>query len=152
MDAYQRLRPNTEIEACDCGTINGLLLVDLLSDNPLHCDFCRKEVDPERLQLSVEETESVAAWFSVADALYRLWLDSGEYERYAKQCLLDPNGEVNRHGLAIANMLSSRIPTRMWFFSDIDDGIPTTCPICLHVLDGEVKWGSGRCQSCAIHM
>jgi hypothetical protein len=152
MDAYQRLRPNTEIEACDCRAINGLLLVDLLSDNPLHCDFCRKEVDPERLQLSVEETESVARWFSVADALYRLWLDSGEYEIYAKKCMLDPNGQVNRDGLTIANMLSARIPTRLWFFSDTDDGTPTTCPICSKVLDGEVKWGSGRCQSCAIHM
>ena len=55
MDAYQRLRPNTDIEACDCTAIRSLLLVDLLSDNPLHCDFCRKEVAPERLQLSVEE-------------------------------------------------------------------------------------------------
>jgi len=152
MDAYQRLRPNTEIEACDCGTMNGLLLVDLLSDNPLHCDFCRKEVDPERLQLSVEETESIARWFSVADALYRLWLDSAEYEIYAKKCLLDPNGQVNRDGLSIANMLSSRIPTRLWFFSDTDDGSPTPCPISFRVLDTEVKWGSGNCQSCALRL
>jgi hypothetical protein len=84
MDSYHKLRPLTEIEACECATVNGLFLVDILSDNPLHCDFCRKEVDPERLQLTVEETDSVANWFMAASALYRLWLHSGEYEDYAK--------------------------------------------------------------------
>jgi len=152
MDSYQRLRPRTDIEACDCPAVNGLLLVDLLTDNPLHCDFCRKEVDAERLQLTVEETEAVASWFSSADALYRLWLDSGEYEMYAKSCLLDPKGQVNRDGIAVARMLSSRIPTRLWFFSDTDDGIPSKCPICSGLLDPEVKWGTGKCQSCQIHM
>jgi hypothetical protein len=152
MDAYQRLRPNTEIQACDCATVNGLLLVDLLTDNPLHCEFCRKEVDPERLGLSVEEVESVASWFSVADALYRLWLDSGEYEIYAKRCLVDPKSQVNKDGLRVANMLSAKIPTRLWFFSDTDDGIPSSCPVCSQRLDEEVKWGSGRCPNCAIQL
>jgi hypothetical protein len=152
MEAYQRLRPNSIIEACECPSVNGLLLVDLLTDNPLHCDFCRKEVDPERLQLSVEETESIAAWFSAADALFRLWLDSGEYESYAKSCMLDPQGQVNRDGLAIAEMLSKRVPTRWWFFSDTDDGVPIRCPMCSELLDTEVKWGTGRCRTCAIHL
>jgi len=77
MNAYDRLRPWTEIEACECASISGLFLVDLLTDNPLHCDFCRREVDPERLNLTVDEAEAVAAWFSTATALYRLWLASG---------------------------------------------------------------------------
>ena len=152
MDAYQRLRPWTDIEACDCPSLKGLLLVDLLTDNPLHCDVCRKEVDPDRLQLTVEETETVASWFSSADALYRLWLDSGEYEVYAKSCLLDPKGQVNRDGIAVARMLSSRIPTRLWFFSDTDDGVPRNCPICSEPLSLEVIWGTGMCKLCQIHM
>jgi len=56
MDAYDKLRPWTEIESCECGSVSGLFLVDLLTDNPLHCEFCRKEVDPERLALTTEET------------------------------------------------------------------------------------------------
>ena len=153
MEAYQKLRPNLNIEGCECPSVNGLLLVvDLLTDNPLHCDFCRKEVDPERLQLSVEETESIACWFSAADALFRLWLDSGEYESYAKSCMLDPNGQVNRDGLKIAEMLSARVPTRWWFFYDTDDGVPTRCPMCSELLDTEVEWGTGRCRTCAIHV
>jgi hypothetical protein len=102
MDAYQRLRPWTTIEACECSGLKSLLLVDLLTDNPLHCGFCRREVAPERLQLTAEETDQIAHWFSAADALYKLWLHSGEYEAYAKSRLLDPNGEVNVKGLELA--------------------------------------------------
>jgi len=102
MDAYQKLRPWTEIEACRCGSVAGLFLVDLLTDNPIHCSDCRREVDPARVQLTVEETELVAHWYSAASALYRLWLNSGEYEDYAKARLIDPEGQVNREGLHVA--------------------------------------------------
>ena len=152
MDVYNKLRPWTEIEACECASVEGLFIVDLLTDNPLHCDFCRKEVDPERLKLTLEETEAVARWFSVASALYRLWLDSGEYEEYAKARLLDPNGQVNSDGLEVARTLSARIPTRLWFFHDTDDGEPANCPVCRSELDTDVKWGTGRCPKCPIHL
>src|SRR6266446_2606861 len=102
MNAYDRLRPWTQIESCECDSVNGLFLVDILTDNPLQCDSCRKEVDPERLALTTEETESVARWYAAATALYQLWLDSGEYEEYAKARLLDPNGQVTRDGLKLA--------------------------------------------------
>jgi hypothetical protein len=66
-----------EIESCECAEVQTLLLVDLLTDNPLHCGFCRKEVDPARLELTAAETEDVAGWFSVASsllqALARFW-------------------------------------------------------------------------------
>ena len=152
MDAYNKLRPWTEIEACACASVEGLFLVDLLTDNPLHCDSCRREVDPERLKLSVEETEAVAGWFSAASSLYRLWLDSGEYEDYAKARLLDPNGQVNRDGLEVARALSARVPTRLWFFHDTDDGEPANCPVCRSELDMDVKWGTGKCPKCPIQL
>jgi hypothetical protein len=146
------LRPWTGIEACECASVKGLFLVDMQSDNPLHCDFCRKEVDPERLQLTIEETESVARWFRAYSSLYKLWLHSGEYEEYAKARLLDPKGQVNRDGLEVARTLSSRIPTRLWFFFDTDDGEPTHCPVCCNPLNTDVKWGTGMCVSCRIQV
>jgi len=139
-DAYQRLRPSTDIERCECASAESLLLIDLLSDNPIHCDYCRKEIDPERLQLTAEETHYIAHWFGAASALYRLWLDSGEYEQYAKQRLLDPQGQINIAGREIARKLSEKWPTRFWFFHDTDDGEPTQCPICQNPLDEDVKW------------
>ena len=152
MDAYRKLRPWTDIEACECISIGGLLLVDLSTDNPIHCSECRREVDPERLRLTAEETEAVAGWFSAASALYRLWLDSGEYEEYAQAALRDPRGQVNRDGLDVARKLSAKIPTRLWFFRITDAEEPTNCPVCGRELDTNVKWGTGRCPDCPIQM
>jgi hypothetical protein len=152
MDAYDKLRPWTEIEACQCPTVSGLVLVDLLTDNPIHCNDCRKEVAPERIQLTSEETESIARWYSAASALYRLWLDSGEYEEYAKARLLDPDGQINRDGRKIAAALSQRIPTKHWFFHDTNDNEPTHCPVCSKPLDTSAKFGTGICESCHVQI
>ena len=151
MNSYDMLRPWTDIESCECAEVNGLLLVDLLTDNPIHCDACRCEVDPERIHLTTEETESIARWHMAASALYRLWLHSGEYESNAKECLLNPNGQINQDGREIAKMLSKKLPTRLWFFHDADDGTPEKCPVCCKPLDVDVEWGSGKCVACCIH-
>lgn len=152
MNSYDKLRPWRDIESCECETVSALVLVDLLTDNPIHCAICRREVDPERISLTTDETESIAHWFSAASALYRLWLHSGEYENYAKQRLLDPNGQVNVEGRQLAQALSARIPTQLWFFYDTDDGEPTTCPVCCNALDTDVKWGTGQCKACHIYI
>lgn len=152
VESYKKLRPCAEIESCECETVSGLFLVDILTDNPIHCEFCRREVDPERIALTAEETDEVAKWFMKAQALYALWLDSGEYEEYAKARLLDTEGEVNRNGLAVAELLSKKIPTRLWLFCDTDDGEPTNCPICGNPLDLNVKWGTGRCRTCKVQI
>jgi hypothetical protein len=152
MDAYKRLRPDTEIESCHCAVVKELLLVDLMSDNPIHCAVCRREIDPERLGLTGGETDAIADWYFSASALYQLWLDSGEYEAYAKERLLDANGQINRDGREIAIALSVHHPTQFWFFHDTEDDEPTKCPVCGDPLDTDVKWGTGRCRPCHIHM
>lgn len=152
VESYNKLRPWTDIESCECKTVNGLFLVDILSDNPIHCDFCRREVDPERIALTAEETDVVAGWFGKENALYTLWLDSGEYEDYAKARLIDVTGQVNKDGLAAAELLSKRIPTRLWLFHDTDDGEPTNCPVCGLPLDLDVKWGTGKCRTCRVQI
>lgn len=152
MTAYDKLRPWTAIEACRCETLTELLLLDLLTENPIHCANCRGEIDPERLQLTDNEVESIAGWRSVAGALYRLWLDSGEYEDYAKQKLLDPRGQVNQQARELAIVLSIRLPTRFWYFHDSDDGEPTNCPVCGDQLDTSVAWGIGICRPCHVRI
>lgn len=150
--SYENLQPITQIESCECEAVSGLLLVDLLTDNPIHCNQCRREVDPERIALTSGESDSIARWFSAASALYRLWLHSGEYEQYAKERLLDPDGQMNREGRGIARSLSAKLPTQMWFFHDTDDGEPSKCPVCSNPLDTAVKWGTGQCVKCFIHI
>jgi predicted nucleic acid-binding Zn ribbon protein len=151
-DMYKKLRPWTDIESCECVSVKSLLLIDLLTDNPIHCGDCRSEIDPERLHLTAEETDNIARWFSSVRALYRLWLDSREYEHYAKAGLLDPQGQVNVDGRKIACELSERWPTKLWFFHDSDDGEPTHCPVCKNQLNLDVRWGTGCCETCLIHL
>jgi len=150
MDAYSKLRPITEIERCECGSVTGLYLVYLLSRNPICCSACRKEVDPERLGLSSREVDAIASCFGVYGALYELWLDSGDYEQYAKRCLIDPAGQVNRRGMEIAQEMTKRLPTYYWWFYDTDDGVPDRCPSCGAPLDTSVRWGTGKCDRCCV--
>jgi len=151
---YLKLRSWTDIDSCECAEVTGLVLFDCLTDNPIHCARCKNEVDPERLGLSVEEVESVARWHSVARSLYRLWLDSGEYENYAKARLLDLSGQVNQDGMKIARMLSCRLPTWFWLFRDADGDLDyqeaVNCPICMKPLNKDVAYGMGKCLECHI--
>jgi hypothetical protein len=124
MNSYDKLRPCTDIESCKCDSVTSLLLIDLLTDNPLHCAACRREVDPERIALSTEDTEEIARWFSTAKSLYWLWLDSGEYEAYAKARLLDTQGQINVRGR----------------------------PVCGKPLNQDVRWGTGQCVGCCIRI
>ncbi|MCC9604226.1 hypothetical protein LOC67_27040 [Stieleria sp. JC731] len=152
MNAYDRLRPTTDVESCDCDVVTELVLVDLLTSNPIHCAVCRREVDAERIGLTERETEAVAEWHGVASSLYRLWLDSGEYEDDAKRWLQDPQGQVNKRGREIAVFLSIHHPTRLWYFHDADDATPVNCPVCGGALETTVSWGVGICRPCHIHI
>jgi hypothetical protein len=129
-----------------------LLIVGLLGENPLHCGFCRREVDAERLGLEEKDVDQIVHWYSAANAMYKLWLHAGEYEAYAKSCLVDPKGQLNVDGLSLAQSLSRYVPTKMWFFRDVDDGVPKKCPVCGSELVLDVKWGSGRCEGCFLQI
>jgi hypothetical protein len=150
MDAYSKLRPDSDIERCECKAFSGLLLVHLLTRNPIHCTTCRKEIDPESLGLDASEVDEIAECFGVYESLYNLWLDSGEYEAFAKEKLIDPKGQVNRAGMAIAQRLSKKWPTFYWWFYDSDDGTPDCCPSCGGALDTSVRWGTGSCVRCRV--
>lgn len=56
---YDKLRPWTAIERCDCQKITSLVLINLHTDNPIHCLHCKNEVDPERIMLSVKLVDGI---------------------------------------------------------------------------------------------
>ena len=150
MDCYKKLRPWTEIERCECNDISALLLIYQFTDNPICCFECRNEVDPERLGLTCEIVDQLASCFIVYGALYELWLDSGEYEVWAKKKLVDPQSQVNVKGMAVAKEMTNLIPTYFWWFLDTDDGEVTACPNCKNPLNINVKFGTGKCNQCYI--
>jgi hypothetical protein len=150
MPNYEKLRPWTDISYCDCKTITSLILVYTLTDNPIHCYQCKGALDPERLQLSDKEIDSLASWDSVFSALYNLWLDSGEYEDWAKAQLLDKSGQVNLQGMNSASLLSEKWPAYYWWFYDEEDPCPSTCPNCGSKLDNDNRHGHGKCSKCHV--
>ncbi len=150
MDCYEKLRPFTEYETCNCPEIHGLILVFDLSPSPISCSNCRRIVDPERLGLTCEIVDSVARWQAAFGGLYQLWLDSGEYERWAKERMLDPQGQVNVDGILLANQLARFRPAQYWWFHDTDDELPLKCPRCQGELQPSAKYGNVQCGPCGI--
>ena len=150
IESYAKLRPWTSIERCECAARASIYLVDLLTDNPIHCSECRREVDPQVLSLSYKVVDKIASARGIYRSMYSLWLDSGTYEAFAKEQLVNPDSEVNQRGVVAAKLLSETIPAYYWWFSDSDDGEPTKCPNCEGVLSRGHRFGSGRCEMCRV--
>lgn len=149
-DSCNKLRRFKNIESCVCGSVDRLLLVYMLTDNPIHCFRCKCEVDPAKIALTDEQVEDVYEWHRVNRALNDLWLDSGEYEAWARAQLLDPSGQVNLAGMKAAASLSQRVETYLWWFHDEEDAAPQVCPVCHRKLNPATGHGHGQCDVCRI--
>lgn len=155
-DPYRRLRPLEPIsddEICRCPTGTAVMLRDGLSRNPLFCVSCNGELPPERLGFDTQFAEEIANWLSVYDSLYRLWLDSGEYERWAAARLADPLGQVNIRGREIVARLNAAVPAYYWWFIDTEKAEPDelpACPICAGPLIEVTGRNFRECSVCRI--
>jgi len=147
---YEILRPSLEYDTCECESIKGLLVVYTLSSSPIHCSECRGIADAERLVLTPEIVDATFRWQGAFGALYDLWLDSGEYEQWAKERMLDPLGQVNIDGISLAKELTKFLPTRYWWFHDTDDPFPSSCPNCNAALQPAGKFGDFLCTRCPV--
>jgi predicted nucleic acid-binding Zn ribbon protein len=74
---------------------------------------------------------------NIYDAIDRLWLDSGDYEAWAKAQLSDITSPVNISGMRLRAQLDAVRRCYVWYFQDqSDDGFTpiTHCPQCGRVL------------------
>jgi hypothetical protein len=118
-DPYFKLRPSIptpDEELCKCEEVSELYLACKLGTNPVYCLRCNGEVLPDKLAFEEPLAEEIASWNSVYGSLYQLWLDSGEYEEWGRDRLLDPKGEVNARGMEIVKELSTRVRTYYFWF------------------------------------
>ena len=97
----------------------------------------------------------IAHWGSIYDAIYRLWLDSGSYEEWARSQLADINSAVNEMGRKAQRALNVVRRCYYRFFQDesADEFKPSrVCPAC----DGALRpypdgiFDQGLCDSCSI--
>jgi len=161
-DPYLKLRPlppTHEDEICACTSVTPVLLQPHLSSNPLSCARCNLEVPPDRIGFDGALADELAYWRQFHDCFYFLWLDSGEFEVWAKTHLSDPSSVVNSLGLDLASRVSNFRRCYLWWFQDegADDWVPASkCPRCAEVLElrfkGERPQGGSLavCDQCSI--
>lgn len=135
-DPYWKLRPESRTpddELCSCANSPAIMLQPRLRSNPLSCIACNLEVPPQRVGFSEALAERLAFWRSFHESFYYLWLDSGEFEDWAKAQLEDPESPVNRRGLELVSQLNTHRRTYYWWFQydGQEDFEPRSrCPNC----------------------
>ena len=161
-DPYWKLRPpppTPDDEICTCPSATPVLLVSTLSPNPLSCARCNLEVPPERIGFDASLADALASWRDFHDCFFLLWLDSGEFEEWAKSQLLDPSSVVNTRGLGLAAKVNTVRRCYLYWFQDETDPHwvePRECPLCSAELEarfeGERPEGGTLyvCEHCSI--
>lgn len=120
-DIYERLRapePTPEDELCTCpaGTPVKLMSTRGIGFNPIQCLNCNREVVPERVGMSADLADAVATWLRTYGAIDALELESGPYEQWARDQLLDPASPPNLEGRAVVERLNELNRCYLWFF------------------------------------
>jgi hypothetical protein len=135
-DKYWKLKPSpppAEDELCSCVGDPAIALQPHLSSNPLACIRCNLEVSPERIGFAEALAEEIRFWQDFHDCFYHLWLDSGEFESWARAQLENPASPVNTRGMEVARKLNQYRRTYYWWFqaSGAADFVPhKRCPVC----------------------
>ena len=153
-DPYRKLRPappTSDRDHCSCVGDPPIMLQAHLSTNPLSCMICNLEVRPERVGFGEDLAEKLATWRSFHDCFYLLWLDSGEFEAFAKAQLENPESAVNVRALQLVSELNAHRRTYYWWFQDTEVQEYrrlSQCPVC----EQDLRQQHGRhvCESCSV--
>jgi hypothetical protein len=153
-DPYWKLRPPRPTpaeELCSCPDSPAVVLQPHLSANPLVCMACNLELPPERLGFSEALAEKLAFWQTFHDCFFHLWLDSAEFESWARAQLEDTDSPVNKRGRELVSELNTYWPAYYWSFQDsrsADLEPLSGCPACgRHLTE---RHGRAVCEDCSI--
>lgn len=153
-DPYIKLKPAPPTppeEICVCEQAHPIILCYALSDNPICCAHCRQEIPPEQMKFDRSQVDAIASWRQFYSSFYHLWLDSREYEDWAREILSDPQSPVNERGYKVCAELAPLRPCYYWWFQDTgwESFEPLeTCPKCHAELTE--RFGRLICEPCRI--
>lgn len=154
-DPYWQLRPPEPTpsgEICGCPGRPPVVLSHRLGENPVHCFECNLEVPPERLGFGEDVAQELSYWNYLDGAMYRLWLDSEEYESWAVERLTDPHGRVNLLAKSAIGALNEYVRAYHSWFMDIDTQL-SHCPRCRQTLEAKptrVHPTRKVCEPCSV--
>ena len=138
-------------EVCSCSENTPMHLRYSFSEFPFYCTECNGQILPSSLTITEELAQQIVDWSYVYSSLFRLCLDSGEYEAFAESALRDPKGQINSLGLQIAAKIREQRPTFYWWFTENDTVNPSTdCPLCHQKLREHSRYPVGFCDPCGI--
>ncbi len=159
MDKYIKLKvpkPIPDSEICKCADRPPVVLQSHLTYNPISCADCNLEVSLNQLNFTTDLFDKIADWRNFHDSFYKLWLDSGEFEKWAKEHLSSANSPVNKRGLILRDKIAESIQCYFWWFADNSDSNVkpfTKCPNCSgHLIKRENKYNvdTNICGHCNI--
>jgi hypothetical protein len=152
-DPYWKLRaprgPAPD-ELCACPNLPPVALQAHLAFNPVICMRYHREVEPSKLGFGAELADTLYQWQSFHDCFYILWLDSGEFEAWAKAQLLSPDSPVNVRALEVVQQLKAFREAYYWWFVDSCGSADqaSSCPRCRGSLT--LVEGQRVCASCSV--
>ena len=146
------MKPEPE-KSCHCSNDVPVILQGSLPESPLNCMQCKTPVSLEDVSVSDELADAINKWGQLYSSLFTLWRDSGEYQEWAKQKLLDEAGSINLEGLKLAQQYNVMRKAYYWMFrdnSDKDYVQPQHCPFCgasmVPILENDFK----VCHDCRV--
>jgi predicted nucleic acid-binding Zn ribbon protein len=147
--------PTPEDELCACSGPRVWKLMYALGPNPIHCADCNLEVPPDELQLSEKLVEAIASWRNVWGSIFRLWLNSGAYEEWARAELVALTSPANRQGLALVEQLAGVNPCFFQYFEDqsAEEWTPLeSCPSCGKPPSAQIsgQFAYSACEECSV--
>ena len=156
---YSKLRPpkaTSKKEICSCKRRTALKLMgSILFFNPIHCVDCNLEIKPESLDLNQKVIDEIVYWSQLYGAIDELWLDSGNYEKWAKEELTNIKSSVNQLGLAANKSLNKLHKSYYFYFQDSSDKKHKPleyCPNCNKKMNeiSNNKFRQRYCNKCNI--
>ena len=151
-------KPTPKSEICKCRLFHPIKLMFTLSCNPINCVDCNLEIDLELIKINSELIKMIAYWNEMYGSIYRLWLDSDEYENWTENELISINSHINQMGLDVQKKLNKIHRCYYWLFNEGDNKIYTKknskCPICAidfqHIIGKVVNYF--ECKNCSLQI
>jgi len=148
-------RPTDKDRYCACAGEEAIKLMTALSYQPIRCVACNRQVPVKTLPFGVDLLREIGYWRWIYDALYRLWLDSEDYEAWALGELSDITSRANQLGLQLLEDIRPIRQCYYWLFQDESDEAfepLADCPLCGR---GRTPFARGTfpqlvCEPCAL--
>jgi hypothetical protein len=138
---------------CRCAGTSPLRLMWALDPDVVWCIRCNAPVKRATHFFRPAAKNSLGRWKAEFESIYRLWLESGDYESWARRQLTSLAAPINRTGLKLVRANSKLDGRKLYYYFDqfLDRPVRARkCPACggaLNIVQGR---SLGLCSRCLL--